>query len=121
MTLRLALSLCVSLWALACATGDVPGLLERLYPLGQAPPRDSIEIRFVRAFPVSKLAPRYPDRAIEVTGTVDTSFASEVFTYDAALPTDDPGVGIHVNRWCDYVLVDSERRVIGAFRVREMC
>jgi hypothetical protein len=104
----------------ACATGDVPGRLERLYPLGQAPPQDSIEIRFVRSMPIQKLAPRYAERAIERVGTQDTSLATEFYAYDASQPM-GAGAGMHINRRCDYVLVDSERLVIGAFRVQEIC
>lgn len=103
---------------LGCATGDVPGLLERLYPLGQPPPQNSVEIRFVRRMPIAKLAPRYPERAIERVGTLDTSLASEFYAYDASQQRD---VGMEVLGPCDYVLVDSERLVIGAFRVREIC
>jgi hypothetical protein len=105
---------------LGCATGDVPGRLERLYPLGQAPPPDSIEIRFVRTMPIEKLAPRYAEHALEQVGTLDTSLATAFYAYDASQPM-GVGAGFHVNRRCDYVLVDSERRVIGAFRVQELC
>jgi hypothetical protein len=103
-----------------CATGEVPGRLERLYPLGEPPPQDSVEIRFVRALPIEKLAPRYPEHAIERVGTLDTTLASQFYAYDASRPM-GVGAGIHINRRCDYVLVDSEGRVIGAFRVEELC
>lgn len=105
-----------------CATGDAPpsARLARLYPLGQAPPQDTVEIRFVRTLPIAKLAPRYPERAIERIGTLDTSLATEFYAYDASQPM-GVGAGFHINRRCDYVLVDSERLIIGAFRVQEIC
>ena len=34
---------------LGCATNDTPSRLARLYPLGQPPPQDTVEIRFVRS------------------------------------------------------------------------
>lgn len=107
-------------WLVGCATGPVPSRLARLYPLGQPPPPDNVEIRFVRALPIKDLASRYPERAIESEGTLDTSLATEFYAYDSSRPM-GMGAGLHVNRSCDYVLVDSERRVIGAFRVNEIC
>jgi hypothetical protein len=57
---------------------------------------------------------------MERVGTLDTSLASEFYAYDASRPM-GVGAGLYINRRCDYVLVDSERRVIGAFRVQELC
>lgn len=114
----IALAMLVPL--VGCATAEVPSRLERLYPLGQPPPENTVEIRFVRTLSPQKLAPRYAEHAMERVGTLDTSLASEIYAYDSSQPM-GMGAGFHINRRCDYLLVDSERLVIGAFRVQEIC
>ena len=109
---------------LGCASGggspeEVSSRMARLYPLGQPPPQDSVEIRFVRSLPPSQVMVRWLDAEVERVGTLDLDLATEVYAYNSRPMSTVPGTGI--GHSCDYVLLNEERQVIGAFRILQTC